>query len=391
MKEIAITDIPAGRYFSKPAFLDDRYIVLSPETPLTEELKNRLLQWGFLKLRTEGEILDHAPAQATTEVLPTEQHDFHDSEIQGKVERFYRDVAAFTEKLFANYVSKNQLPSNPVIEQVKAINDMIREHRRQMLRFSHVSMPDKNYLVTHTVKSAVLTAAVGIQLKLPPHKLIELGEAALLHEIGMVKLPPRVYMSDKPLDEQERKAIRAHPVLGYKILKSFSFPMQVCLAVLESHERVDGKGYPRGITGDKISLYGKVIFACDSYIAQISSRPFRDARDGHSSLLALLRERGTAYDDAVLRTLIPLISLYPVGTYVELANGAQGVVVEITPSAPKSPHVELIKGPEGQRYAERPVVRTTEEGFTVSRVLPDHEAPSHDTLDGEASDHKAKQ
>ena len=84
----------------------------------------------------------------------------------------------------------------------------------------------------------------------------------------------------------------------------------MALAVLEHRENVDGSGYPRGITGDKISLYGKLISVASSYCAMVSKRPFRNNVDGHSGLLELIKEKGRKFDEKVLRVLLLTLTVY---------------------------------------------------------------------------------
>jgi HD-GYP domain-containing protein (c-di-GMP phosphodiesterase class II) len=238
-----------------------------------------------------------------------------------------------------------------------------------MLRIADMQAQEKTYIVAHSVKTTILCSAVGIQLKLPPHKLIELGVAALLHEIGMIRLPPQLYMTDKLLSPKEKRAITAHTVLGFKILKSFSFPMPVCLAVLEHHEHPDGTGYPQGLTEERISLPAKIISVCGSYAALVSKRPYRSGREGHSVLLELLMGRGKQYDETVLKALVFCLSLYPVGSYVALASGAKGIVVETNLDNPKAPVVKVLISPAGIRHKDPYLVKSVEAEAQIARPL----------------------
>ncbi len=376
-KKIDATTIEPGQYFTAPLYLDERYILLSPETPISAELKERLVKWGFTSVESAGEPTASAPSsgaegdgQSLTGVSTVNLDEgIQESAIREEVDAMFTRLADFTERLFTSYVSKGDLPYDRITETLKEAIETVRTRRHHVVRIADVHDPARNYIVMHTVKTTVLSLAVGHVFKLPPHRLLELGTAALLHEIGMIRLPSKLYMSESPLSEAERKAITAHPVLGFRILRESSYPMPVCLGVLESHERVDGKGYPRGLTGERISLYAKIIFVCDSYSAQVSKRPFRDARDGHSSLMEMLKERGTAYDEQVLRVLVQLISVYPVGTHVELENGARGVVVDTNDDDPRSPIVRLLTDSSGTSGDKLPTIRTTQSGYRVVRAI----------------------
>jgi HD-GYP domain-containing protein (c-di-GMP phosphodiesterase class II) len=378
MEELLVQSVAPGKYFNKQVYLDDRYILLSPETPFSEQLQDRLLRWGFEYMLTEGQQVDSSAAGPGAEAaedapLISVEEGAREGEILSQVQSAYTDALNFTEKLFTNFVTKGELPQRSVTDKIKEVNDLVRGHRQHALRLKHLKNEDKNYVVEHSVKTTMLSLAIGNTVKLPHHKLIELGTGALLHEIGMIRLPPQLYMTDRTLSEQERKAITAHTLLGFKILKQQSYPLSVCLAVLECREYLNGTGYPRGLTGDKMSFYAKVISVTSSFAALVSDRPFRGARDEHASMLELLKGRDTLYDATVLKALVANLSIYPLGSYVALANGYRGMVVDTSNDGPRAPIVRLMLSPDGERYAEQPHVRTSGDDYRISRSLADEE------------------
>jgi HD-GYP domain-containing protein (c-di-GMP phosphodiesterase class II) len=378
MEQLLVHSLAPGKYFNKRVYLDDRYILLSPETPFNEQLKNRMIEWGFDYVQTDGQQVDSsdaAPGAEAAEDAPliSVEEGEREKEHLEEVQSAYADALNFTEKLFTDFVTKSELSQRAVTDKVKEINDFVRSRRQHALRIKQLKNEDKNYVVEHSVKTTMLSLAIGNTVKLPHHKLIELGTGSLLHEIGMIRLPPQLYMTDKKLSDQERKAITAHTLLGFKILKQYSYPLSVCLAVLECREYLNGTGYPRGLTGEKMSFYARVISVTSSFAALVSDRPFRPARDEHASMLELLKGRDTLYDGTVLKALVANLSIYPLGSYVELANGYRGVVVDTSDDGPRSPIVRLMVSPNGERYVDQPHVRTVEEDYRVARSLDEDE------------------
>ena len=150
--------------------------------------------------------------------------------------------------------------------------------------------------------------------------------------------------------------------------------MTVSAAVLEQGERLDGSGYPRKLTAEKISLYGKILSVTTSYTAAISKRPFRENLDGHSGIMDLLKGIGKRYDEKVLKALVLLLSVYPVGTHVLLTNGAKGVVVKTSPQDPKHPVVKLLINEDGHPYMKQPMLQTSaDEQIQIRRTLKEPE------------------
>jgi len=375
MNKILISSIPPNAYFSAPVYLDDRYILLSQDTPVREPLLRRLRTWGYSYVFSDGQPTA-APALSTLSGVPeaiTLDDDVKDQDQFKTAQQFFNELLNFIEGVFTLFVTKNELSIPKIMEKAKDLITQVKEQRNYILRLADLSSQLKSYIVIHTAKTAILSLAIGMQMKLPPHKLIELGMAALLHEIGMIRLPPQLYMSNRILTPEEKRAITAHPIIGYKILKTFSFPVSVCLTVLEHHEHIDGTGYPRQLSGDQISLSARILAVAGSYAALVSKRPYRPGKDGHSSILDLLRGKGTQYDENVLKALIFVVSLYPIGTYVQLANGSKGVVMEPNVENPRFPLVKIYIADTGDPLKEPVLVKTDTEATKIVRVLTKEE------------------
>lgn len=373
MNDFLLSQIEEGKYFNHGAFLDENYILLSPETPVTDSLIERLKRWDYSYVYSNGDMSDR-PSSATASgegddvEIANINSQFKEKEELEKAEKAFVSIVEFTERIFTQFVTRGDLPHGTISNRIRDFGEMLRYSKPYMLRYNQFSA-DINYIVVHSVKTAIIGMVLGMELKLAPFKLIELGTTCLLHEIGMIKLPSQLYMTDKILSEQERRAITAHTALGFKILRSNDFPMSICLGVLESHEHMDGSGYPRNLTSERISIYAKIVAVASSYAAMTSDRPFRIALDGHHAVLELLKNRGTRYDENVLKSLIRALSIYPIGTFVRVRNGAQGMVVQTFQESPKTPHVKLLLGPKEERYLENPIVNTTSDDFEIVEVV----------------------
>ncbi|MBQ3799145.1 MAG: HD domain-containing protein, partial [Treponema sp.] len=183
---------------------------------------------------------------------------------------------------------------------------------------------------------------IAQRLKFPEDKLLELATACMLHEIGMILLPPQLYLTDKPLSQPEKVMMNTHPIVSFNILKQANFSLNIQLAVLEHHERMNGSGYPRHVTGDKISIYAKIIAIACSFEAISAPRGYRDERSTFEALIELVRNSNRQYDDTITKALLYSISLYPIGVYVYLSNGKIAQVVDVAEGNPKTPFVQVI-------------------------------------------------
>jgi HD-GYP domain-containing protein (c-di-GMP phosphodiesterase class II) len=376
MKAVPFKELAPDTYYSAPVFLDDTYILLSPETPLTAALINRLAEWEMREVFTDGVPLNDAAEQpplteeldeAETEGRPVTSQTAGDKENLDKVTVFYDQFLKYVETVYTRYVTKSEISLKELSDKVKTLCDVILENKRYVLRILGGESASSNYLVNHSTRSTVLAIVLGGHLKLPPHRLIELGVASVLHEIGMVRLPPQLYMAGRKLSDQERKSITAHPILGYNILKEKQFPLAICLSALEHHERMNGTGYPRALTGDKISLYARIIAVSCSYDAVTASRPYKEAREGYEGMVDILKNEGKQYDDSVIKSLVYSLSVYPVGSFVMLTNAKLGQVIDVNPDNPRYPVVLVLgsKTPDGKET----IVQTSETGVRILKPV----------------------
>lgn len=374
MNAIPFKDLAPDTYFSEPVFIDDTYILLTPETPLTASLINRLAEWEIRELFTAGvqlngeaEAVAPEAEEADAEGRPVTSQTAGDKENLDKVSQFYEQFLKYVETVYTRYVTKGEISLKELSDRIKTLCDVILENKRYVLRILGGASSTSNYLVNHSTRSTVLAIVLGGHIKLPPHRLIELGVAAVLHEIGMVRLPPQLYMADRKLSDQERKSITAHPILGYNILKEKQFPLSICLAALEHHERMNGSGYPRTLTGDKISLYARIIAVACSYDAVTASRPYKEAREGYAGMVDILKNEGKQYDDVVIKSLVYSLSVFPVGSFVLLTNAKLGQVIDVNPDNPRYPVVLVLgsKTPDGKET----IVQTSETGVRILKPV----------------------
>jgi HD-GYP domain-containing protein (c-di-GMP phosphodiesterase class II) len=371
LKNYAVKDIPAGSFFSAPVYLDNQFILTAPELNFSKELLKTLEEWDFRELFSDGEPQkEYAGEEEIVQEVEgiVEKAFLSDGEQVRECEHFYNNFLKYVETLFTQIAAKSEIHFSQVAERVKELCDMTKENSRYLLRvMRNDTQEGKNYIASHAIKSTVIALIIGSFLKLPNHRLIELAVAALLHEAGMLMLPPQVYLAKKELTPQERKAILTHPILGFTLLKSLNFPLVVSLAALEHHERENGAGYPQKLTGDKISLYAKIIAVACSYEALTAARPHKDAKDGYSGMLDLLKNEGKQYDDAIVKALVFSLSIYPIGLYVLLSNGKKGQVVDVNPENPKFPMVQVFGEltPDGKNK----ILETSAEGVRISRPL----------------------
>ncbi len=165
------------------------------------------------------------------------------------------------------------------------------------------------YAERHTRGVALLAVQIGEELGLSPARLRTLAVGGLLHDMGKLSVPDRILQKPGPLDDDEVAVIRRHPAWGDELLRELGgFPTAVRRLVLDHHERLDGKGYPRGLTADELDLETRILTVADVYDALVSDRVYRDAWSKERALALLHEEIGAAFDARCVEALERLLS-----------------------------------------------------------------------------------
>jgi hypothetical protein len=167
------------------------------------------------------------------------------------------------------------------------------------------------YTGHHGEQTVGLVRAVGRRLGLTPVESAEVESAALLHDIGKIGIPDSILHKPGPLDENEREVMRAHPIIGERIVRAVPGLEGVARAVRHEHEAWDGSGYPDGLSGEAIPLASRIVLVCDAYHAMTSDRPYRTALPPELARDELLECAGRQFDPAVVSALLALLTTPP--------------------------------------------------------------------------------
>lgn len=368
MKEYKVSDIQQGYFFSQPAYLDKGFVLLSQEMPFTAELRNILNEWEWRCVLSDGEPLPFYNGKA---VERKSGGAVNDADQITAAQAYIDELEKFTAGLFKRAGDGRMLTFDAITLKVRELLDKLQHERRYLLQVysNNTEVDDADpdlYNAAHSVRSAIIALLIGHNLKLPAHRLIEVGAAALVHEIGMVRLPPQLYLSSGKIIAEKLALLQKHTIFGHELLRTSDFPEAVRVTTLEHHERENGTGYPRKLSSNKINFYSKIIAVACSYAAITANRPHQDARGGYEGVTGLLRNEGKQYDEEVVRALVFSLSIYPIGQYVVLSDGKKGQVVDISKD-PRYPLVQIFseQTPDGKNR----IIETTPGGIFVSRPI----------------------
>lgn len=211
----------------------------------------------------------------------------------------------------------------------------------------------ENYTFTHMVNVAILTMAQARTLGIDGALLREFGMAALMHDIGKIRIPHEILTKADALTDEEFAIMKRHPVDGAEMLRrTREIPALAPIVAFEHHLRLDGTGYPAGVVRGALNLGTMLCSIADVYDAMRSRRRYQQAFPTDRILAVYERNDGSQFDQHLVRRFVHLLGIYPPGTLVRLSTGEIAVVVLPGGRDPFRPTVRIVFDADGTRSAE---------------------------------------
>lgn len=161
-----------------------------------------------------------------------------------------------------------------------------------------------SYDETHARSVAITAVHLGTRLGLQESDLVALYRGALFHDIGKIGVPREILLKPGPLNAEEERQMRAHPLIGESIVKPLSSAADTLTIIRHHHERFDGGGYPDGLAGHKIPVLARIVSVCDAYDALARDRPYRVRRNSEEVVETLMRGAGQQWDRELVSLLL---------------------------------------------------------------------------------------
>ena len=232
--------------------------------------------------------------------------------------------------------------------------------------------------VTHSLNVCTLSLTFGRLFGFPRQYMIELGLGAMLHDVGQVKVPIEIVTKEGLLTAEEFEIMKTHTVHGMELLldEARHLPHRAMDIVYTHHERYDGHGYPRGLVGKTIPLFGRMVAITDFYEAVTSEYADREMMTPGAAMTELFTMRDMDFDGSLVEEFIKCIGIFPIGCTVLLSTGEVGIVIAQNRKSRLEPKLMLIIDQEEKFY---PVPRfldielfKEDKALRISRiVMPD--------------------
>lgn len=343
MRIVPTNCVTGEAYLAKNLFNNSGNILLKKGTQLTESLLKRIEENNIFTIYIDDGYSDK-------EIQELVRPELKQKAVQALRETFtYIEKSNFLEKRLDGTLKKNLMIKSmeKYVSGLKAISEMIIEeiasNHQLMINMVDIKNLD-NYTYEHSLNVAVMSLVVGIEMKMNHKDLSQLFLGALLHDVGKSMLPKELVTKKDPYTEDDVAIMRAHPTLGYEYLKeNYAFQNACKMAVLQHHERYDGTGYPRGIKGDLIHKFAKIIAVSDAYDAMTSDTYQSRAVPPNEALEYIMGSSGSHFDHEIATVFTRKVIPYPEGTIVRLSDETLAVVTMVNINYPLRPVVRILE------------------------------------------------
>ncbi len=323
-----------------------RYVYIDPELGvgaaryLSEE--HNLTELGGLVKKTADALplQDFYPEQVTVE------------EELNRAQEILEDSRAVYDKVIQDIQAGNVTDTKAVKNVVNSLVESVLRNPAAtawLVRLKHRDAAS----YSHAISVCVMALTLGRFLGLPKKDLETLGVAALLQDLGKVKLPQELLSKVGELNRKEREALKTHVDISVLLVNSMEdVSNKVANIVASHHERFDGSGYPRKFSRSQIDTLAAIAGLVDSYEAMTSERPYRKAKTSFQALMELYEERDKTFPGGLVEQFIQCIGIFPVGSFVELNSGEIGVVVSRNRVQQLKPRVMILVDPSGEKMSQ---------------------------------------
>lgn len=208
------------------------------------------------------------------------------------------------------------------------LNDIIQEAAEQLEKDRKIVSPifeshtidlimeilfeKNNREMLHSSRVSEICEKIAIRLNFDQGVVERIRITGMLHDIGKIGIDERLLNKSERLNEEEQSEVRKHPEIGFRILSASNEFIIHAEDVLEHHERIDGKGFPKGIKGDEISIVAKIIAIADTFDAITSDRPYRKALSEEKAILEIQRCSGSQFDSEIVKVFVDMMHGKPI-------------------------------------------------------------------------------
>lgn len=270
--------------------------------------------------------------------------------------KLYFEAIEIVKKIFTLYKDNGTIDEDEILNTGRRIVNSVILGSQQLLKLFHELDSTEFYTYYNAVNVSTLSVEIGIAYNYNKSTLLDLAVVGLLHDMDLIKNKEIIDQPQK-LEDHLIKEIRKHPLnVALYVDNAFKFSEKKVNAILQHHERKEGQGYPAGLTEEDIHDLAVIVGIADTYEAMTHSRPYKKRIPPHTAVLSIIEQGKELFPAEAIKALISRVSLYPVGSWIELNTGEICNVITTNLNAPLRPVVSVLMDKERNKFREIRVV-----------------------------------
>lgn len=285
------------------------------------------------------------------------------------IEPRFNDLQSALRTTYENLQNEKRVELNGIREGLRDMTGSLKRNPDALMWLLRLKQVDR-YSFDHAMDVSIHLLLLGGHIGWQGSKLLQLGMAGMLQDVGKVNLTPELLTKTVPLSEDEKTQIRSHVASSLEILcAQREIPQEVIVIISRHHERWDGSGYPRGLMLDQIGIEAEMAGLVDSFCAMLRNKPYRSALGHQEALEELYALRDHKFNPNLMEQFVQCVGLYPIGTLVELNGGEVGVVIQQNRVHRSRPRVLLMLDEHKRKVSGYQVIDLREDAHKAVRIV----------------------
>ncbi|MBN8215123.1 MAG: hypothetical protein J0L75_00680, partial [Spirochaetes bacterium] len=334
---------------------------------LDEEDLQLLSLWKIRHL----EVLEAQSLQVEESGVDPFEHFQEERELYSKA---LSNILEEIERFFQEIKTRGTGKFKPVADQGDELLSIVKRARNVLLVMVNLRLGDTLTSSELALYTAIYGMVIGMGLGMDEKQQQIVYQAGILLNVGMLRREVEsLIMKKEKLTPAELQVVRSHPTFGAIMIKDKMRLEPQLAAIVESHQEcMDGSGYPKGLTGEKISIHSKILGVAEEFVALCDDRSYRKKMSLQQAMRTLIGDGRKKFEQKILQILLANLSAFPLGTAVELTDGRKAVVVGANAQVPMRPKVRVLMTSDMKPLPERKTLDLLQEkGLSVKLAIED--------------------
>jgi HD-GYP domain-containing protein (c-di-GMP phosphodiesterase class II) len=345
MNYLQVDTLEPGMEFDQPVYLEGNSLFVPAGIKIKQKDIDRLRKWKIVQVETEGHVRSLPP------IFQPDSQQMWGVPSDTELFEFYSNTVEKLNDLMDKISRMENITRDELDDLSGEIVSRVKEKQFEAVRLILCNNSSNLESAKSAFNSAIMALNIGISLGLDDDTLLELSNGALLHDVGMLRVPEDIKAKDGQLEKEELQTMRSHPLFSYQIITGdLALSDEIAQIALQHHERWDGDGYPQSLKGDDINYLARITSIADAYEAMISERPYRNSMVGYQAMKNILSDNCRRFDPDILKIFIRSMGIYPLGSLVMMSDSSIARVIGVNKEAPLRPEIILLIDAEGTEY-----------------------------------------